>query len=368
MGFGGQFLEAIKSLYKGDFVTCEANGVSSKPVYLGRGLRQGCSLSPILFALYVMDMSKDLHESGLGVMLHKVCISCLFFADDIVLVARDSDGLRVLLDIVQRHCVELDMKLSVSKSKVMSNTQDVWELFSGNEVIGTLDKVLQFKYLGIETKLSPSKAALVMMERAKNLASSYMKACVGIAYDGPDIVDLALALWTNIAMPSVLYGCEVIPFSKGTIEGIERCQSNVGKFTLGLPKNAPNFSTTTLLGVKTFKELLYSAQLRYLARLLKQDSRRWSKDAFLDHLHGEWASPYIKYMGEIRFELGLFRWPRSCREIENVLNHHFLTVNNEQIERLSLPALEPLAKRARMEHINESEDSQVGFKFYLLTT
>ena len=54
---------------------------------------------------------------------------------------------------------------------------------------------------------------------------------------------------------------------------------------------------------------------------------------------------------------------RSCsrREIENALNHHFLTVNNEQIERLSLPALEPLAKRARMEHINESKDSQVGF-------
>ena len=368
MGFGGQFLEAIKSLYKGDFVTCEANGVSSKPVYLGRGLRQGCSLSPILFALYVMDMSKDLHESGLGVKLHKICISCLFFADDIVLVARDSDGLRVLLDIVQRHCVELDMKLSVSKSKVMSNTQDVWELFSGNEVIGTLDKVLQFKYLGVETKLSPSKAALVMMERAKTLASSYMKACVGIAYDGPDIVDLALALWMNIAMPAVLYGCEVIPFSKGTIEGIERCQSSVGKFTLGLPKNAPNISTTTLLGVKSFKELLYSAQLRYLARLFKQDSRRWSKDAFLDHLHGEWASPYIKYMGEIRFELGLLRWPRSRREIENVLNHHFLSVNNEQIERLSLPALEPLAKRARMEHINESENSQVGFKFCLNTT
>ena len=43
MGFGRQFLEALKSLYKGDYVTCDANGVSSKPVYLGRGLRQGCS-------------------------------------------------------------------------------------------------------------------------------------------------------------------------------------------------------------------------------------------------------------------------------------------------------------------------------------
>ena len=28
-------------------------------------------LGPILFALYVADMSKDLHESGLGVKLHR---------------------------------------------------------------------------------------------------------------------------------------------------------------------------------------------------------------------------------------------------------------------------------------------------------
>ena len=49
------------------------------------------------------------------------------------------------------------MKLSVGKSKIMPSVQDVWELFSGDEVIGALDNVLQFKYLGIEMKLSPSK-------------------------------------------------------------------------------------------------------------------------------------------------------------------------------------------------------------------
>ena len=359
MGFGGKFLEALKSLYKGDFVTCDANGVTSKPVYLRRGLRQGCSLSPILFALYVADMSKELHESDLGVKLYKVCISCLFFADDIVLVARDADGLRLLLNIVQHHCLELGMKLSVTKSKVMSSTQDVWELFSGDEVVGELDNVLQFKYLGIEMKLSPSKAAAVMMKRATSLANNYMKACLGIAYDGPDIVDLAMALWMNVAMPAVLYGCEVVPFTKGSIDEIERRQSSVGKFTLGLPANSPNISTTTILGVKSFKEVLYSAQLRYLVRLFKQDSRRWSKDAFLDHLEGGWASPYVKYMGEIRLEVGLSRWPHSCSEVSNALDYHFLQVNNEQIERLSLPALEPLPKRARMEHVDESENSQV---------
>ena len=74
LGFGGKFLESIKSLYDGDSVTSDVNGVTTKPVYLGRGLRQGCSLSPMLFALYISDMSRDLHDSKLGVLLNKVVV------------------------------------------------------------------------------------------------------------------------------------------------------------------------------------------------------------------------------------------------------------------------------------------------------
>ena len=347
-------------------MTCEANGITTKPVFLGRGLRQGCSLSPMLFALYVSDMSRDLHLSSLGVLLHKVCVTALFFADDIVLIARDADGLRQLLAIVQRHCEELGMTLSISKSKVMSTTQDVWELFGGDVVVGTLDKVLQFKYLGVQTMLSPAKAAVVMKKRASDLANKYRKNCINIARDGPDVVDLAMSLWLNVAMPSILYGCEFVPFSQVVISEIEKHQSAIGKFNLGLPSNAPNISTTSILGAKPFKELLYSAQLRYLVKLLGQDDRRWSKDAFLDHLGGGWASPYIKHMGEIRHELGLRRWPRSIKEVNLSLEGFFVAKNDEEIRRLSLPALEPAVKRARMSFVDESEESQVTAALFLI--
>ena len=358
-GFGGAFLESLKSLYKGDYVVSDVNGIPTKPCYLGRGLRQGCSLSPLLFALYVADMSMELHLSNLGVKMHRVCISCLFFADDIVLIARDADGLRALRDIVQRHCRELGMKISVSKSKVLSSVQDVWELFENDVVAGTFEKVLMFKYLGVETKLSPAKSARAMMKRATTLASSYSKTCMSLAFDGPDIVDLAMCLWGNVGLPSILYGCEIITFSKSAIDEIERQQSAVGKFNLGLPLNAPNISASSILGIKPFREQLYTAQLKYLLRLFNQDSRRWSKDAFLDHLNGTWNSKYIKYMTDLRDEVGLKRWPRSIKEIKLSLEAHFLKRTNDEIDRLDLPALEPLAKRARMEFVNETKESQV---------
>ena len=89
-----------------------------------------------------MDLSRDLHASNLGVLLHKVRVSVLLFADDIVLVSDSEDGLRQLRDIVQRHVEELKMRLSITKSKVMSGSHDLWEIFEGDEIVGCLEKVL----------------------------------------------------------------------------------------------------------------------------------------------------------------------------------------------------------------------------------
>ena len=81
IGINGKFLASLKSLYAGDFVTAEVNGVTTSPVYLHRGVRQGCSLSPMLFALYIAELGQDLVNSGAGVTLHRVCVSAIFFAD-----------------------------------------------------------------------------------------------------------------------------------------------------------------------------------------------------------------------------------------------------------------------------------------------
>ena len=41
---------------------------------------KGCSLSPMLFALYVAAMGEELAASTLGVTLYRICISAVFFA------------------------------------------------------------------------------------------------------------------------------------------------------------------------------------------------------------------------------------------------------------------------------------------------
>ena len=359
MGFGEKFLASIKKLYEGDNVTCKMNGVTTPPVYLGRGLRQGCSLSPLLFALYVAGLGQDLARAEQGIKLYRVRVSGIFFADDIVLVASTAEGLRELLAMVELHCKDLKMKLSVTKCKVMSSSCDTFEMMVDDEVAGCLDKVLRFRYLGLECELLPARTARAMQERAIKVARKYKACCLRVARDGPDTAEVALALWMCIAKPSLMFGCEATPMSKTAMYEITRQQVGMGKAVLGLPQCAPNVSVDILLGTRPFVEDLYAVQLKFYLRLQQQGDNRWSKDALLDHLRGSWASPYLKHIIKIKEEVGMIRGPVSVRQVQLVVEHYSLQKLNDKIYSLDLPALKKVDKRQVSPHVDESEESQV---------
>ena len=109
-------MRSLQALYAGDCVVSEVNGVSTETVYLRRGLHQGCSLSSLLFALYISELGRDSSLSPVGVKIGGLIVSGLLFADDIVLISRTSAGLRQLMKIVKDHCDELMLDISVDKS------------------------------------------------------------------------------------------------------------------------------------------------------------------------------------------------------------------------------------------------------------
>ena len=65
-GIGGKMFNAIKSLYKSVSACVRQNGISSNWFDIHTGLRQGCSLSPILFNLYINDLALKVKAVGEG--------------------------------------------------------------------------------------------------------------------------------------------------------------------------------------------------------------------------------------------------------------------------------------------------------------
>ena len=307
LGIGGDFLSCLKSLYTDDSIDCVVNGVLTKPIFLRRGLRQGCALSPLLFALYIRDVGSAITDSSLGFRVGNVCVSGLLFADDLVLVTRSGDSLKALLNIVKFKFDALKLQISHEKSQIVSPEDVTWNLrdmASSTEM--SLQQVAQYKFLGTWTYGSMYRTTVEKQKVCVKTAAKYMNCCIYVSKMGPDVVDVVMCTWRNVAIPAILSGCEMIPFCDTRIQEIERYQSQVAKFALRVPKHFPNVSAQSELGLKSFKQLLYERQLKFFFRLLYLPPERWSHQALQDHFSGTWPSKYLQYIAQLRSEMGIY--------------------------------------------------------------
>ena len=115
-----------------------------------------------------------------------------------------------------------------------------------------------------------------------------------------------MTTWENVAVPSVLFGCESVLFSDTKLGELEVIQSQVAKRILGVPKNTSNICAQTELGFKPIKLRLILFQLQFYFRVLGLPNSRWVKIALLDHLTGSWVSPYIQYISKLRSKVSLY--------------------------------------------------------------
>ena len=368
-GFDGEFLSSLKSIYTGDSVQAEVNGVSTRPVYLRRGLRQGCSLSPMLFALYIADMGQAISLSSEGFRVGNVVVSGLLFADDLLLLAHDPGGLLQLLSLVKRHADLLRMEINTGsdKSEVVSPNGaegDMWQVLDNNGgAILSLRQVTRYKYLGNTTMTSMYKIGQEKQKQCVAKAIKYKGSCVYMSRNGPDVVDMVSATWSNIAIPSIMYGTEMIPFSETNIKELEKAQNQVAKYALGVPIGTPGVCAQIELGFEPVRQVLYQNQLKFYSRLLKMDSSRWVKQAFLDHQTSAWRSPYISYITNIRSKLGLYEMPMTVGRLLKFIRGYFVNITNDALASLSLSWLPPIKSFTRQPYVQEGAASSTLSQF-----
>ena len=90
---------------------------------IGKGVRQGCMLSPCLFNLYAEYIMRNagLNEALAGIKIAGRNINNLRYADDTTLMEESEEELKSLLMKVKEESEKVGLKLSIQKTKIMAS-------------------------------------------------------------------------------------------------------------------------------------------------------------------------------------------------------------------------------------------------------
>jgi hypothetical protein len=141
--------QLIRHLYLSQSVVVRVNGGNSEPGLLGRGVRQGCPLSPLLFNIYIQQMIMETMENVEdGVKVGGQLVNAIRFADDQAMVASTNAGLQRIMDSLNRTSGEYGMRINIKKTKMMRISREEGKSMNITINGNKLEQVTQFCYLG----------------------------------------------------------------------------------------------------------------------------------------------------------------------------------------------------------------------------
>ena len=136
----------MRNLYANQEATVRTGHGTTDWFQIGKGVRQGCILSPCLFNLhaeYIM-IRAGLEETQAGIKIAGRNINNLRCADDTTLMAESEEELKSLLMKVKVESEKVGLKLNIQKTKIMpSRPITSWEI-DGE----TVETVSDFIFLG----------------------------------------------------------------------------------------------------------------------------------------------------------------------------------------------------------------------------
>ena len=186
MGIADHLTSLLRNLYAGQEATVRTGHGTTDWFQIGKGVHQGCILSPCLFSFYAEYIMRNtgLDEAQAGIKIAGRNINNLRYADETTLLAESEEELKSLLMKVKEESEKVGLKLNIQKTKIMaSGPITSWDgetvetgsdfiflgskitadgdcsheikrrLFLGRKVITNLDSILKSRDITLLTKV-----------------------------------------------------------------------------------------------------------------------------------------------------------------------------------------------------------------------
>ena len=366
IGLGPKSINLIRSLYTEDSVSYEVQNVVSDPLYLTKGVRQGCQSSPILWNVYLKKVIDKLNASKLGVELGDKTITALAFADDIAVIGQDAKSCKKAIAICVEECEKIGMLVNKKKSKVISGS----EIGTQSETsIIPLEQVESFGYLGAKIRIEPRKLYQPNYgQSCRTKASVYRGSSISLAAHSPDPIMFATRIWSCCAIPAILYASEVMLIKEADLNKIAIEQHRVMRYCLQVPGKSTNTAAQHALGMKQIKAIYYERVLSYFCKVRSAPYDSLVHRAF--RTNKEIGSHYWKHVRRISKKVN---WDGDQATIKSSIKNFCIKHANEaRLEHIKtmFPFPEATAQNIFMPlpNLDFSEDSKTTNRFLLLNT
>ena len=123
MGIPDHLTCLLRNLYAGQEATVRTGRGKTDWFQIGKGVCQGCILSPCLFELYAEYIMRNagLDEAQTGIKIARRNTNNLRYANDTTLMAESEEELKSLLMKVKEKSEKAGLKLNSQKTKIMAS-------------------------------------------------------------------------------------------------------------------------------------------------------------------------------------------------------------------------------------------------------
>ena len=272
MGIPDHLTCLLRNLYAGQEATVRTGHGTTEWFQIGKGIHQGCILSPCLFNFYAEYIMRNtgLEEAQAGIKIAGRNINTLRYADDTTLVAESEEELNSLLMKMKEESENVGLKLNIQKTKIMaSGPITSWQI-DGE----TVETVTDFIFLGSKITVGGDcnheikKHLLLGRKPMTNLDSILKSRDITL----PTKVRLVKAM----IFPVVMYGFESWTIKKAEHRRIDAFELWCWRRLLRFPWTArrANQSILKISPGYSLEGLMLKLKLQYFGCLM------WTADSF----------------------------------------------------------------------------------------
>ncbi|KAI5738261.1 hypothetical protein M8J77_004739 [Diaphorina citri] len=195
----------ISEIYRGQRVVVKLGNDETEEIQIGRGVRQGCCMSPTLFNLYAEVIMNEALDQSKGIVIGGERIKSIKYADDQAIMAETEEELQNMLEKVSKVGQDLGMKINIGKTKVMKiskNESNINIKLEGQQ----LEQITSFKYLGAIVNSNGSSTEEI--KSRIGMAKSSYKKVRNLLTARKIPVSLRVRFAKCYVWSVLLYGCE----------------------------------------------------------------------------------------------------------------------------------------------------------------